>query len=645
VTAVSDAARQARQARALVTFVAPPSLGVLRVTRAEHTEHSGQTEPSAEDDGRPATGLLSGAWVHPITLGVTSIGRGLQNDCVLTDPAVSRDHARLIRQPDGWWIENLAERNPLWVGDQTVPSGARVAIRPGDAIELGNTTLQFLAPLAPAHATFPGGEAAPDAAPDLADLSAMRTLPLPALSTHTVSSQARVAQTVSLHATGEITALEAGATNLLSPGVTLQFALSGKFGPRARWILGGVALLIFLVCAVLTLGLAALMGQTAFAAGGLGAVLAAITIPLIPALGVALLVGLLDRYEREPPLLLLGAFLWGAVIAIPPVLYIERALNGVLVAAFGGDAAGALSRSIALATSAGVTEETIKGAGLLLLLFVLRDEFDNVTDGVLYGALIGAGFAMVENFVYFATTPRDDLAILIFGRVVLGWLGHSTFTALFGAGLGYARERHGRRLAWQLPLIGFLAGLLLHTLFDFVAFSAETAGSTGGLSGQAIWLGVLTVLLDYVPLFGAQALLLRMVLVALEREAAIVREHLAPEVPPGVTTPDEYVLLQNASLRVIAERQYLFAYGLRAYLTARSLYQAQTGLAFRKWHVAEGDPPKATARQPEDAYRERIARLRRSLLRQLRRHPLVAGQTNPTGAPRTTRSTRALPRA
>ena len=34
--------------------------------------------------------------------------------------------------------------------------------------------------------------------------------------------------------TGEITALEAGATNLLSPGVTLQFALSGKFGPAGR---------------------------------------------------------------------------------------------------------------------------------------------------------------------------------------------------------------------------------------------------------------------------------------------------------------------------------------------------------------------------------------------------------------------------
>jgi hypothetical protein len=45
------------------------------------------------------------------------------------------------------------------------------------------------------------------------------------------------------------------------------------------------------------------------------------------------------------------------------------------------------------------------------------------------------------------------------------------------------------------------------------------------------------------------------------------------------------------------------------------LHQTATGLAFRKWHVALGDRPKPTPRQPEDAYRERIPRLRQRLLR------------------------------
>jgi len=73
---------------------------------------------------------------------------------------------------------------------------------------------------------------------------------------------------------------------------------------------------------------------------------------------------------------------------------------------------------------------------------------------------------------------------------------------------------------------------------------------------------------------------------------------------------------------------------VRLYITLRSLHQTATGLAFRKWHVAAGDPPKPDARQPEDAYRERIARLRRSLRRQWREHERAAGLPEaPTSAP------------
>ena len=102
---------------------------------------------------------------------------------------------------------------------------------------------------------------------------------------------------------------------------------------------------------------------------------------------------------------------------------------------------------------------------------------------------------------------------------------------------------------------------------------------------------------------------------ALRREAAIVRTYLAAETLTGVVTPDEYLLTQDARLRSIVEREYGLRFGLRVYLLARALYQTETGLAFRKWHVEMGDPPKRSERQPEDAYRERIPRLRRALAR------------------------------
>jgi RsiW-degrading membrane proteinase PrsW (M82 family) len=397
----------------------------------------------------------------------------------------------------------------------------------------------------------------------------------------------------------------------------------------AGWALVVLAAVLFLVCAVITLGTIALVGRGALATAGFGHVLASVTIPLVPALGVSVVVALLDRYEREPIPLLLAAFLWGAVIAIPPVLFVERQVSAAVLTHLSGSSLdGALARALAQALNAGITEEAIKGAGLLLLLWALRDEFDNVTDGVLYGALIGAGFAMVENFVYFAVSPRGDLGFLILGRIVLGWLSHSTFTACFGAGLGFAREaRSGRGRRWLAPLLGFATGLFLHTFFDTVAFVSDALAQHGSTMSPGP--AMVGLLLEYGPLFAAEVVLLRMVLASLAREAEIVRAYLADEVMAGIVTPDEYALTQNAALRAAAEHHYGLAYGPRAYLTARALYQAATGLAFRKWHVAQGDEPKRGLRQPEQDYRARIARVRRSLLRQVRaRHSSSSNGTS-----------------
>src|SRR5262249_21393287 len=152
--------------------------------------------------------------------------------------------------------------------------------------------------------------------------------------------------------------------------------------------------------------------------------------------------------------LLAAAFLWGAVIALPPALVVEQALShlpdGVGLA---GTTPASLSGALLQAAGISLTEELVKGAGLVLLLLALRDQFDNVMDGILYGLAIGAGFAAIENFAYFALSPRAELPTLFVGRIVLGWLGHSTFSAFFGAGLGYAREAHRRGSYLRAPLL------------------------------------------------------------------------------------------------------------------------------------------------------------------------------------------------
>ena len=571
-------------------------LGVLRVVPPENVRPSGTVRSPGHRQGGA---LLTGESVHTIRQSVTTLGRGLHNSVVLLDPAVSREHACLRFEDGRWVVENVSSHNPVWVGEREVGPSERAPLAPGEVLRLGHTTLQLLAPSDP---ETPG--------PRVDEPSG------------TTSANGNTS-TTGLH--------------LLDPGVTIQFALAGQLPRRARWVVVAVGAFLFLTSALVTLGATALVGQNALATHGTWAVLAAITIPLVPALGAALLVGAFDRYEREPIIVLVGAFLWGALIAIPAALLVERALDAWLQAAHlglapAGSALGALAQSGLQGLSAGLTEETVKGAGLLVLLVVLRDEFDNVTDGIIYGILIGAGFAMVENFVYFAGSTRRDLAFLILGRAVLGWLGHSTFTALLGAGLGYARESRSRRVKLLAPVAGFVAAVLLHSVFDFVDFQANASVGASHASQIVVALAVIAVLADYLPLFAAQVVLLRMLLGALRREADIVREYLAAEVPAGVVTPDEYTVLQNANLRARVEHHYLFYWGVRAYLTARALHQTATGLAFRKWHVAMGDQPKATPRQPEDVYRERIERLRRALGRAVQRRTQAAPAESPTGA-------------
>lgn len=570
----------------VVGLSAGASLGVVRVV---------PPEPALVAAGMPSAGgvLLGGERVQAIRQSVTTLGRDLRNAIVLLDPTVSRQHARILWDHGAWTIENCSRRNALWAGEREIGPGERANLQVGDQLRLGNTVLELLAPRQPGGGT-----------------AAVR---------HPTSND------------GEVSAPSDALNDfeLLDPGVTIRFALSGQFAQRARWVILGAGIALFLVSALFTLGTAALVGHQALIARGALSVLAALTIPLVPVLGAALLVGAIDRYEREPVVVLVGAFAWGALIAIPAALVLERWLSAAVPAtgsfAALGNSAELAGHALLQGLSAAITEETVKGAGLLVLMFLLFDEFDNVTDGILYGVLIGAGFAMVENFVYFANSARADVGYLIVGRVILGWLSHSTFTALFGAGLGFIRETRDRRVQVLAPLLGFGAAIALHTLFDSVDFAATAAVHAPHASTSTAVFAVLAVILDYVPLFAAQAVLLRLVIHALRREADIVREYLAPEVFASVVTPDEYAILQQASARARIEHGYLLGWGPRTYLTARALHQTATGLAFRKWHVAMGAHPKMTARQPEELYRERLGQLRRALALRVLRHPPQMG--------------------
>lgn len=550
---------------------ASQNYGVLRIV---HMRPPARTTKRQEKD--LVGSLPEERLVHLLTRKETTIGRALSSDLILLDPTVSRLHARLVHDEHGWRIYNVAGQNALFINECAVSSGGDGVVQPQDFLVLGNTVLQLVAPKQ-------NGTSALDENGEL------------------------IQHVMDFHPAQEWKAEE---ERLFKFGTTLQSVLFRRSQLRTRRVVGGVGVLILLVSALVILILNNVLGISTLVQGSALSILAILTIPIIPALGINLLVNFMDRFEREPWFLRLAAFLWGAIIAIPPTFLIEQYVDSLRPIIL-GPRPDDIAHAIFAGLNAGITEETVKGLGLLLLFFVLRDEFDNVTDGIIYGALIGAGFAMVENFSYFSAHPKSLLVLLI-GRVVLGWLSHSTFTACFGAALGYIRHT---RVKWQqivIPLGGYIVAVGLHSVFDFVNFLATALVVNYPTNTNVLTSALIVSVGNYVPSFIAQMVIVYCLVKSLAHEASIIREFLAEEVSSGIVTVDEYALLQHSFLRRKIERHVLMQGNWRQWMQIRRLYQAEIKLAFRKWHVSMDE--KLEYSQTEASYRHRIQQLRQAII-------------------------------
>ncbi|MEW5852851.1 MAG: sigma 54-interacting transcriptional regulator [Myxococcota bacterium] len=107
-----------------------------------------KTELSAAEPGLPTerrcqltvlTGARSGA-VLEITGERVRVGKGEDNDLVLPDPTVSRDHFELISQGDGYLLRDLGSTNGLWIDQYRI---REAYLRPGAVIKAGDVQLRF----------------------------------------------------------------------------------------------------------------------------------------------------------------------------------------------------------------------------------------------------------------------------------------------------------------------------------------------------------------------------------------------------------------------------------------------------------------------------------------------------------------------
>jgi RsiW-degrading membrane proteinase PrsW (M82 family) len=332
----------------------------------------------------------------------------------------------------------------------------------------------------------------------------------------------------------------------------------------------------------------------------------------------------LDRRERESPWLFAAAFLWGGLIATTIALPANTAAifavgqwlegNAALKEMLGPDAAMMIGAPL----SAPIVEETTKGLGIVLLFWLMRSEFDNVRDGFVYGALVGAGFNWFEsalyvqqNFVQFGDAPYG---FQLGARYAwLGLAGHAMFSGVFGASLGLARATRSRLVRWTAPAVGFLLAVLAHAwnnalplIFAVAASEAGEAPPTESAAPpdlgllEAMWGTSLSNLVIFLPFVLLMAWIIRR---SGEHERAVIREELEDEVGRAVT-PAEFAA-------ITADRRYRTRRIDRAQrATSAQLVNAQNELAFRKRRLRDRGFDPAT--DPVLAHwRERIDNLRR----------------------------------
>lgn len=366
-----------------------------------------------------------------------------------------------------------------------------------------------------------------------------------------------------------------------------------------------------LVLAGIVAGLLACVGIYVLAAteGDPGALFWATLAAVVPAVVYGAVILAVDRTDPEPRRLIAFAIGWGALAAVLLAILLEVAAIGVLSAMLGPVGGSVLGSTVV----APLVEESTKGLALLILILFLRHHLDNTLDGIVYGALIGLGFALTENIGYFAFAYLDggvgSVGELFVVRSLVNGLGHEVYTALTGAAVGWARGRHGRG-GWRVvvPFLGWSAAVAAHTLWN-----------TG-----SILIGVLIAVADFSlikaslvagPFLSVPplALVIALIVVARQHERETVRRHLGTEVRLGVLSPAEWTVAADPRRRRDAVRAAREAGGRRAGRAQDRFFRLAIRLAMHDYHLARGERPTWPRVWEAQRWRWELAALRWSL--------------------------------
>jgi RsiW-degrading membrane proteinase PrsW (M82 family) len=338
---------------------------------------------------------------------------------------------------------------------------------------------------------------------------------------------------------------------------------------------------------------------TAFTAYPTATVLAAVLFALY-AVPFVIVTRSVDFLEREPPVLLAAAFGWGGAVATTTAISGNTAVIDLLAKLV----SPAFAASWGPAISAPAIEETLKTLGVIVIVLVARRQINSIVDGAVYGAFVGLGFQVVEDFIYavnaVAVANRGDsvepVIVTFFLRGFIGGLwSHTLFSALAGVGIAYFVVRRNRSLARRLAVT---SGCLLGAWAFHFVWNSPLLADGFGYGGFGI---LLALVVKGLPALVLIWLLLRS---ASGSEADFYLAELVGD--SEAATAKELAALRTGRRRMAARRYAYARCGRKGSDAVRKLQKAQAKLAVELSRSGQSAPQ---LRQDVLKQRDRLVKL------------------------------------
>ncbi len=315
---------------------------------------------------------------------------------------------------------------------------------------------------------------------------------------------------------------------------------------------------------------------------------------LIYALPAGALVYVLDLYERQPPSVLIAALAWGGVVATTLAGYANEGW-GLVVSRVGGPAFAARWTA---ALTAPIVEEALKGLGVVVIYLVVREEIDDAMDGFVYGAMVGLGFAVVEDVFYFMAVfggkPAGVWRGFFLRMVANGLYSHVLYTGLVGMGIGYAVERGGRTSRGRKAVV--LAGLATVAVVAHFVWNSPFLDlfPAQPWHGADLFQILFATSVKGLPLLGFVVLALAL---ARRREHRWLAGMLEGETDGGGISTEELDVLASPHRRRRVRRDMRRRAGSRAAAVLHRLQREQVNLGMIRARVATDDDPALIAQR------------------------------------------------